>query len=146
VFTPADGTFLFLGKDVFLQDTPASPRVAEAVAASGLAATRRERRRAVVLLLGADARDTGGLDASRVRRYLERLRVPLHVWRVALVEPPVSASWPRAAEALTTNGLGSAFEALRTDLASQRVVWVEGRLDALSVETTPMADGVVTLR
>lgn len=146
VFTPRDGTFLFLGKDVFLGEEPSPPRIAEAIAASGLAATRRERRRAVVLLLGTDARDAGDLDAPRVRRYLERLRVPLHVWRVALIAPPAAKDWPGAAEAMTTRGLGRAMDALRTDLASQRVVWVEGRLDALSVETTPRAEGVVTLR
>jgi hypothetical protein len=146
VFTPRDGTFLHLGKDVFRSEEPSPPRIAEAIAASGLAATRRERRRAVVLLLGTDARDTGNLDAPRVRRYLERLRVPLHVWRVALMEPPAAKDWPGAAEAVTTDSLGRAMDILRTDLASQRVVWVEGRLDALSVEATPSAEGVVTLR
>lgn len=146
VFTPSDGTFLHLGKHVFRSEEPSPTRIAEAIAASGLAATRRERRRAVVLLLGTDARDTGDLDAPRVRRYLERLRVPLHVWRVALMAPPAAKDWPGAAEAVTTNGLGRAMDALRTDLASQRVVWVEGRLDALSVQATPRAEGVVTLR
>ena len=134
-----------LGKDALLNDSSSPPRIAEAIATSSLAATRRERRRAVVLLLGHTARDESAFDAARVRRYLSRLRVPLHVWRVSPAGFADDGAWPGAHDASTIDGLGEAFATLRADLASQRVVWVEGRFLPLAVEVTPEAPGIVTV-
>ena len=143
---PAVRAFLRLGQDAFRDEGEAPQRIAEAVATAALAATRRERRRAVVLLLGADARETGDLDAARARRYLARLRVPLHVWRVSPQRSAAGADWPGAVDASTIAGLGRAFETLRSDLASQRVVWVEGRIAPSAVTVAPRAAGVVAAR
>ena len=145
-YTPAKESFLRLGKEVFLGEAEAPPRIAEAVAASGLAATRRERRRAVVLLLGPDARDESAFDAARARRYLARIRVPFHVWRVSAERSAAHDAWPGALDASTIEGLGRAFGVLRADLASQRVVWVEGRLLPSTVGVTPGARGIVAVR
>lgn len=145
-YLPWDGSFLRAGATPFYGQFPTLPRIAEAVATAGLSATRRERRRAVVLLLGAEARDTGDLDAATVRRYLARLRVPLYVWRVSLEAPPAAADWPEAVDASTIEGLGEAFKALRDDLKSQRVVWLEGRFLPSAVSVTAKAAGLVVAR
>lgn len=145
-YTPAKVSFLRLAKDTFLNELSSPPRIAEAVAASGLAATRRERRRAVVLLLGHVARDESAFDAARARRYLSRLRVPLYVWRVSPGGVAEGGAWPGALDASTIEGMGDAFATLRADLASQRVVWVEGRFLPSAVGVTPEAPGIVTVR
>lgn len=144
--TPEKGRFLRLGRDTFLDDLPTSSRIADAVATSALTATRRERRRAVVLLLAADAADEGHLDAPRVCRYLERLRVPLFVWRVSLATPPAAPAWPGVVDASTVEKLGVAFQVLRDDLESQRIVWLAGRYVPAAVVVTPKAAGAVVAR
>jgi hypothetical protein len=100
----------------------------------------------VVLLLGEGAVDVGSLDSARVRRFLSRIAVPLHVWRTSVLAPPAAADWPEAVDASTIESLGYAFEALRRDLASQRVVWLEGRHAPASVTVTEKARGVARLR
>lgn len=140
------GGFLEVGATPFAREPRTPPRIAEAVATAGLSATRRERRRAVVLLLGAGARDAGTVDAPTVRRYLARLRVPLYVWRLALEEPPAAADWPEAVDASTIERLGEAFGALRDDLKSQRVVWLEDRFQPSTVDVTAKAAGLVVAR
>lgn len=144
--TPEDESFLRLAQTAILNELPTAPQIADSVATSGLAATRRERRRAVVLVLGAEASDTGALGAARARHYLARLRVPLHVWRLSPVESGAAGDWPGALDAFTIDGLGRAFEALRDDLSTQRIVWVEGRLLPSAVEVTPEAAGIVAAR
>ena len=124
----------------------ASPAIAESLAVSALAATARERRRATVLLLGGGARDEGPIDAARVRRFLARIRVPLHVWRISAGEVPAAEDWPDVVRATTIEEMGRAFEALRTDLASQRIVWLEGRHDPASISLTEKAAGVAVAR
>jgi hypothetical protein len=145
-YLPWDDSFLRTAATPFYDESASLPRIAEAVATAGLSATRRERRRAVVLLLGTEARDAGDLDAPTVRRYLARLRVPLHVWRVSLEEPPAAADWPEALDASTIEGLGEAFQVLRDDLKSQRVVWLEGRFVPSAVSVTGKAAGLVVAR
>lgn len=143
---PALESFLQVAHDVLPRARRRAACVAEAVAVSALSATGRERRRAVVLLLGEGAVDVGPLDAARVRRFLSRIGVPLHVWRTSVLAPPAAADWTEAVDASTIEGLGYAFEALRHDLASQRVVWLEGRHAPASVAVTEKARGVVRLR
>lgn len=145
-YTTAKETFLRLGKDAFLEELPAPPRIAEAVAAAGLTATRRERRRAVVLLLGQAVQDVSDFDAGIARRYLSRIRVPFYVWRVSPGELAEDGAWPGALDASTIEGMGRAFATLREDLASQRVVWLEGRVLPSEVAVTPEARGIVTIR
>jgi hypothetical protein len=145
-YTPVDGPFLRNGSTSLLREPPGDPCVAESVAVSALETTVRERRRAIVLVLGEGARDGGSFDAARVRRYLSRLRVPLHVWRTSAGEVPAAADWPAAVDASTVEAMGLAFDALRKDLASQRIVWLEGRHAPSSVSLTKKATGVVEAR
>lgn len=144
--TSGDDSFLRLAQTATLNELPTAPQIADSVATAGLAATRRERRRAVVLVLGAEATDAGALGAARARRYLARLRVPLHIWRLSPVESRAAGDWAGAVDASTIDGLAGAFEVLRDDLAAQRIVWFEGRLLPTAVEVTAKAAGVVAAR
>lgn len=146
MYTPEDGSFLRLAQSAILNELPTAPKISDSVATAGLSATRRERRRAVVLVLGAEASDTGDLGAARARRYLARLRVPLHVWRLSPAESSVAGDWAGAVDASTVDGLAGAFEVLRDDLSAQRIVWIEGRLLPSAVEVTPKAAGIVAAR
>lgn len=145
-YTPVDGPFLRNGPSSLLREPASAPCIAESVAVSALETTVRERRRAIVLLLGEGARDEGRFEAARVRRYLSRLRVPLHVWKVSAGEIPAAADWPAAVEASTIDAMGLAFDALRKDLASQRIVWLEGRHAPSTISLTSKATGVAEAR
>lgn len=142
-YTQKDGSFLDVSRKAVFATSASLPRIAEAVALSGLSATRRERRRAVVLLLGRGGLETSDFDAGRAARYLARLRVPLHVWRLAPPEAPVAPGWPEGLDVTTKRGLRAAFRALREDLASQRVIWLEGRVDPSKVEVSSAAEGQI---
>lgn len=138
--------FLRVASLAFLPESLEPPGIAESVAVSGLAATALERRRATVLVLGEGAADEGPVDAARARRYLARIRVPLHVWRLSAADVPAAGDWPEAVDASTIDGLGRAFEALRADLSSQRIVWLEGRFPPSAVSLTGKAAGVAEAR
>ena len=144
-YDTARGSFLQIAHDLVPGGERKAACVAEAVAVSALSASARERRRAVVLLLGEGAVDVGPLDPARVRRFLGRIGVPLHVWRTSVLAPLASADWPEAVDASTIEALGYAFDALREDLSSQRVVWLEGRHAPASITVTEKARGVLPL-
>jgi hypothetical protein len=103
-------------------------RLADAVAVAGLQAMAGNGARAVVLLVGPNPQDASRYDPATVRRYLAAIRVPLFVWKVG--EGPVSAAlsgWGGDVEDVSTlPGLRAAFAGLKDELASQRIVWVEG--------------------
>lgn len=145
-YTSLDGPFLRVSSHAAFTQSASLPRVAEAVAVSGLSATTRERRRAVVLLLGKGTLEASDFDAGRASRYLSRLRVPLQVWRLVPPETPVAPGWPDALDVSTIRGLRSAFRTLREDLAAQRVIWLEGRVDPSKVEVSSRAVGLVRAR
>lgn len=145
-FTRKDGRLLNLGARAGLERSPAAPSIAEAVAVSAVASAGRERRRAVVLVLGEGATEMGRLDAARVRRYLSRLRVPLFVWRVSAGTVPAAGEWPGAVDATSVPLLREAFHALRSELASQRIVWVEGRIEPSRISLTDRATAFAEAR
>ena len=115
-------------------------RFADAVAVAGLQAAAGNRRRAVVLVL-QEGEDTSRHDPATVRRYLEALGVPLHVW--SLVEPrklpPSLAVWGEVQDVSTPPGLRQAAARLRDDVATQRIVWIDGRHLPQSVRATAAA-------
>jgi len=98
-------------------------RLADAVAAAGVLATARGRRRAVVLVVHPHARDTSQNLPGPVKGYLETLRVPLRVWS------PVGGHthWGRSVGIGKPKRLRRAVHDLRRDLDRQWVVWLEGR-------------------
>jgi hypothetical protein len=145
-FEPKDGRVLRLAATADLDRGPTAPAIAEAVAVSAIASAGRERRRAVALVLGAGATEMGTLDPARVRRYLSRLHVPLFVWRVSEASVPAAGDRPSVADATTVPWLIDAFHALRTELASQRIIWVEGRVEPSRISITDRALGVSEAR
>lgn len=113
-----------------------------AVAMAGMIAARAARPRAVLLAIGPQA---GGMtleETAQVRRFLERLRVPLTVWYVQREPPPHSEPPPPSRDELlaiarrawgesvvdvgTFGALSEATRDLRAGVARQRIVWIDG--------------------
>jgi hypothetical protein len=83
---------------------------------------------------------------ATVRHYLEAIHVPLFVW--SLENPrrnPGVASWGDVEVISSIPRLSKAVAELRTELASQRIVWLEGRHLPQSIALTPEAKGIEML-
>jgi hypothetical protein len=118
-------------------------RIADAVAVAGLEVTTENRRRAVLLVLSGDERDAGVYAAAAVRRYLAALRVPLFVWTLGTPAPgSFAASWGATEDVSAVKNLYRAFEDLRAELRSQRIVLVDGRHLPQAVTLGPAARNV----
>jgi hypothetical protein len=153
-----DSFFSAIGR-VLIGQRSGEPQVAEAVAIAGLSAAEESRRRAVVLLLGSGAEESGTISAERARRCLSKLGVPLHVWdvssspakreRKSTPRPEGLANarshWPDAIRVADSYSLLRTFRALAKDLASQRIVWLHGRLNPAKVELTASAGKGISL-
>jgi hypothetical protein len=126
--TAADGSLLdALGLAAQLPGSTVPPRIADAVALAALTAAEPGRRRAVLLVLGDLPVDTSTYDAARVRRFLDRLRVPLVVWSTATSTPEMVAAWGEAEGIASVQRLEKAAKHLEQLLGRQRIAWVEGR-------------------
>lgn len=142
--TSKDGGVLwFLTKNQTLKrpDKESSLRISDAVAVAGLQAAAENHRRAVVLVVGNEVPDASRYDPATVRRYLESIRVPLFVWSLYGPDAPAARAWGQTEDISTLEKLGQAVSRLRTELASQKVVWVEGRHLPESISLTPVAKG-----
>lgn len=119
-------------------------RLADAVAVAGLQAMGGNRPRAVVLLVGPSPEDASRYDPATVRRYLAAIRVPLFVWRMGEGPAPaaLSAAWGDVEDVSTLPRLSTAFERLKDELASQRIIWVEGTHLPPSIALSPSAAGL----
>jgi hypothetical protein len=106
--------------------TPNRPvRLADAIGATGLRAVRGEQRRVIVVILGdSPARDESAHSVATVRRYLERIGVPLHVWSLVGKRPELEAVWGEVKDVSKTSVLARATEELRRELESQRIAWL----------------------
>lgn len=104
-----------------LNPVPDGPRrFADAVGVAGLAAYQSGRRRAVVLLLEETA-DLSVISPPVVRRYLERLGVPLFVWSIGKME---ARGWGNVVDISTRYKVTVAAGALNETLKRQRIAWV----------------------
>jgi hypothetical protein len=127
---------------------PSPRRFADAVAIAGLQAAGSYSRRAVILALATFQRDESVRRPDAVRRYLERLRVPLYVWSFAGGGAAVpAAAWGKAGrggfeDVSSAEEMRRAFGRLKADLESQSIVWVEGRHLPQQVELVEKGDGV----
>lgn len=109
-------------------------RYADAVAVSGVYAAVGGKRRAVVLVVGKE-KDASKQDAAVVRRYLERIGVPLVVWSLIGRKPEVTNVWGEVVDVSSLQKLHQATEELRQELERQRVAWLPMQpLDALRIE------------
>jgi hypothetical protein len=101
---------------------------ADAAAVAGLQASAAGSRRAVVLVLGDESRDSSRYTPGAVRRYLALIRVPLFVWSLkSLSSQPLAAGWGKVEDISTSAKLDAAVRRLKAELALQRIVWVQGR-------------------
>lgn len=112
---------LFSFGSVKLEETP---RIADAVAASGLVAAAGPRRRAVVLILGNKADQDGSqFTAEQARNYLAEVGVPLFVLRNAKLQDD---GWPSGMPVKNMVAMAAALEAVKQALDRQCVVWIGG--------------------
>jgi hypothetical protein len=119
--------------------------VADAVAVAGLHAFASYGARAVVLLL-MERRDASKHLPQDVRRFLERLRVPLFVWSLNELGGETKRRWGAIAPVDYDSALEEAVRALRRNIATQRIVWVEGRYLPQEIELAEGAEGVELVR
>jgi hypothetical protein len=147
-FAGSDGGIAWLLTRVEHPDQhPAEVRLADAAAVAGLEATASGGRRAVVLVLGDETADRSRHSPASVRKYLETIRVPFTVWSLKSPETqPLAKSWG-AVEDVSSNGrLEKAVERLKADLASQRIVWVQGRHLPQEITLSEKAAGIELAR
>ena len=117
-------------------------RISDAVAVAGLQAAAENHRRAVVLVLGGDVKDSSRYSPEKVRGYLDSVHVPLFVWSLYGAQAPAARAWSGAEDVSTVEKLAQAVARLRAELESQRIVWLEGRYLPQSISLTPEARGV----
>ncbi|HYH08288.1 MAG TPA: hypothetical protein VEK11_14625 [Thermoanaerobaculia bacterium] len=113
-------------------------RFADAVAAGALRSLRMHRRRVVVHIIGASAApDESEHSPGAVRRYLERVGVPLRVWSLTGPRPDLADTWGAVQDVSTSPLLVKATEELRQELAAQRIAWIPaGPLEAIRAEAS----------
>jgi hypothetical protein len=100
-----------------------SERFADAVAVAGVQAIGGAKRRAVVLVLGEE-QDESRRSPAEVRRYLERIGVPLLVWSLAPITPAMTGAWGDITDISNADRLRRATEDLRKLLDDQRIAWL----------------------
>jgi hypothetical protein len=100
------------------------PRIADAVAASGLVAAAGPRRRAVVVVLGnRPDKDGSGFTAEEAQNYLAEVGVPLFVLRNGKLRDD---GWPEGVPVRTMEATADALEAVKANLNRQCVTWFPG--------------------
>ena len=138
---PQDG-----GVGWFLANGPPPPPpdgrqlLADAVAVAGMNSLARNRRRAVVLILGERPEDDSRLTPEIVKRYLASIRVPLFVW--SPYKGIVDSPWGEVRDVSTFGKLRSAVSDLSREVARQRIVWLQGRHLPQRIQLSEAAGGI----
>lgn len=147
-FTGADaGLAWLLTRVEHPEQHPREVRLADAAAVAGLEATASGSRRAVVLVLGDETADRSRHSPDSIRRYLQTIRVPFSVW--SLKNPTAQSlakSWGEVEDVSSVDRLEKAVERLKTNLAAQRVVWIQGRFLPQEITLSEKASGVELAR
>jgi len=100
------------------------PRIADAVAASGLVAAAGPRRRAVVVILGNHPdKDSSQFTAEQAQNYLAEVGVPLFVLRNGKLRDD---GWPEGVPIRSMEATADAFEAVKANISRQCVAWFPG--------------------
>jgi len=99
--------------------------LADAVAVAGMGTVIRNRRRAIVLVLGKSPADSSLFDPPRVRSYLRDLHVPLFLW--SAVAKPDPSPWGKLEDISSPSRFRAAVKRLSQLVERQRIVWIEGR-------------------
>lgn len=124
-----------------------SQQIAHAVAMAGLLAHGSHHRRMVVLLLGEEVGDMSQQTPASARHFLQDLQVPLVVWtlRPGETEHPHWGAMRFVGEkerGAFKGHMRHAVNDLRQELASQRIVWVQGHHLPQQIELSPAAKGI----
>jgi hypothetical protein len=135
------GLLWFLNRFLPQVDDPGKQRLADAVAVGGLQALYGNRRRAVLLVLADRPTDLSRSNPALVRRYLESIRVPLFVW--TLGDPASAGAWGEGVKVSSTAKMRKAFARLEKELATQRIIWLDGRHLPQSIELSAAAAAVL---
>ncbi len=116
-----------------LADVPGKPRIADAVAASGLVAAAGPRRRAVVLVLGNNVhkRDGSSFSPRQAREYLAEVGVPLLVLRNGKRRED---GWPAGLSALNMEVMSKSLKTVREILDAQCMAWFSTRQQPSQLE------------
>jgi hypothetical protein len=115
------------------------PRIADAVAASGLVAAAGPRRRAVVLVLGNHPdRDGSGFTAEEAQAYLAEVGVPLFVLRNGKLRDD---GWPEGVPVKTMEAVADALEAVSSEIDRQCVAWFPGDMSPPEI-VAALPDGI----
>ncbi|HUR80821.1 MAG TPA: hypothetical protein VM733_08645 [Thermoanaerobaculia bacterium] len=110
-------------------------RLTDAVAIAGTEALREPRRRAVLLVLNGEE-DQSRYHPETVRKYLERIGVPLYVW--SLAGPVDDSDWGEVEDVSKNALLEAAIQKLQSELDQQRVAWLPlDPYDALHAQAAP---------
>ncbi len=143
-FTPTDGSMAWLFSRVVKPAaiTKENQKITDALAVAALSAASRDRRRAVVLVTGAEPRDQSSLPVPALRSFLSALHTPLYVLSTEKEPPAAASAWGRPRTVATRNRLDQAMSDLSDDLKRQRVLWVEGKLRPQEVFISPLAVGL----
>jgi len=122
----------------FARTPVGAARIADAAGAAGLIALREGARRVVVLVIGDRASpDQSAHHPVTLRRYLERVGVPLRVWSLVGPLPELNELWGEVTDVSTPPALLAATEELRNELESQRVAWIPvGPVQAVRVQAS----------
>jgi hypothetical protein len=113
-------------------------QVADAVATAALRALTGERRRVIVVVVGQNAApDKSAHSGASVRRYLERIGVPLRIWSLTGPNEALAKEWGSVQDVSTMDGLVAATAELRRELETQRIAWLPlAPLDAFRVASS----------
>ena len=141
-FSRQDGSLSWLLASIIPRTAdPQRQRLADAVAAAGMAAARSGRRRIVLLIVGSEPVENSQLTPSATRGFLQRLRVPVVVWTPA-AQAEKEGSWGPTVDISNRQRLVSAYKALSKQLDRQRIVWLEGLHLPQTISLTPKAEGI----
>lgn len=147
MYTGAQMSIVSLITEVGYPASNSQPRrFADAAAVAGLQAARYCSPRAVLLVLGPGDRDASRHDATSIRRYLERLHVPLYVWSLVQGGPGSAAAWGTYTDVTKAAALRAASERIRDDLRGQSIAWVEGRYLPQEITLVDGRDGLSIAR
>jgi hypothetical protein len=126
---------------------PRAVNLADAAAVAGLEAAASGSRRAVVLVLGDEKLDASRYSPASIRRYLDAIRVPFFVWSLrSLATQPLAKQWGEVEDVSSAERLALAVERLKDELASQRIVWLEGRYLPQEITVSEKATGLELAR
>ena len=147
-FTGAEGGLAWLLTRVEHPEQRAREiHLADAAAVAGLEATASGSRRAVVLVLGDETKDGSHHSPASIRRYLQAIRVPFSVWSLkSLSAQPLAKGWGDVEDVSSVDRLDKAIERLKANLASQRVVWIQGRFLPQEIALSEKATGLELAR